>query len=290
MKQFRKYLKAKSYGEKSIERKIKHLRRYEKWLRQNSYQKEQIDYPKALWYLDWERKGGIADVTLNHYLNHVKHYYDYLMESKQINTNPYQNIQLKKKLGSAAPLYLQDLLTTAQLDQIYQAYQANPRLNQRDKIQLSLLIYQGLATAELSHLKVRHVNLQKAQINIPPSKSYAQRILPLQAIQILPLARFTENKTPDQILISYRSQSQASNSRTHLCQQINRELKKQRLNIPFSNLRQIRRSVIAQWVKHENLRQAQYLAGHRSVQSTERYQVQSIEQLIEEVGKYHPLG
>jgi integrase/recombinase XerD len=39
-----------------------------------------------------------------------------------------------------------------------------------------------------------------------------------------------------------------------------------------------------------NLRQAQYLAGHRYISSTESYQQNEMEGLSEEVNQFHPLG
>jgi integrase len=58
----------------------------------------------------------------------------------------------------------------------------------------------------------------------------------------------------------------------------------------FVNFRQIRASVITNWLKTEGLRKAQYLAGHRTVQSTERYQPNNLENLIEDIAKHHPLN
>ncbi|MCP4457928.1 MAG: hypothetical protein GY816_07890, partial [Cytophagales bacterium] len=49
-------------------------------------------------------------------------------------------------------------------------------------------------------------------------------------------------------------------------------------------------SVITKWVKTHNLRKAQYLAGHRFIGSTESYQENDMEGLIEKINQYHPLG
>ncbi|MDF1573072.1 MAG: hypothetical protein P1P82_15795 [Bacteroidales bacterium] len=53
--------------------------------------------------------------------------------------------------------------------------------------------------------------------------------------------------------------------------------------------KQIRSSVITHWLKHYNLRQVQYMAGHKYVSSTERYQQNNLDKLQGQLEKYHPL-
>ena len=63
-----------------------------------------------------------------------------------------------------------------------------------------------------------------------------------------------------------------------------------KLNPQVLNAKQIRTSVIVKWLKMYNLRQVQYLAGHKYISSTESYLQNEIEGLKEEVQQYHPLG
>lgn len=53
---------------------------------------------------------------------------------------------------------------------------------------------------------------------------------------------------------------------------------------------QIRSSVITNWLKHYNLRELQYMAGHKYVSSTERYRMDNLDYLQKELEKHHPLG
>ena len=57
----------------------------------------------------------------------------------------------------------------------------------------------------------------------------------------------------------------------------------------MTSLKQIRASVITNWLKHYNLRQVQIMAGHRYVSSTEAYQTNDLEDLRSGIEKYHPL-
>jgi integrase/recombinase XerD len=57
----------------------------------------------------------------------------------------------------------------------------------------------------------------------------------------------------------------------------------------LNSMAQIRSSLITNWLKHYNLRETQYMAGHKYVSSTERYRTDNLEGLQKELEKYHPL-
>jgi integrase/recombinase XerD len=62
-----------------------------------------------------------------------------------------------------------------------------------------------------------------------------------------------------------------------------------KINSRIKNFEQIRASVITQWLKQYDLRKVQYLAGHKYVSSTEEYKVNVIDELQDDITKYHPL-
>ena len=64
----------------------------------------------------------------------------------------------------------------------------------------------------------------------------------------------------------------------------------QQLNPKIINANQIRSSVITSWLQRYHLRQVQYMAGHRYVSSTERYQVLNTDDLQNELQKHHPMS
>ena len=53
--------------------------------------------------------------------------------------------------------------------------------------------------------------------------------------------------------------------------------------------RQIRISVIMNWLKTNNIRQVQYMAGHKSIRSTEAYRNQDLTNLTRQLELFHPL-
>ena len=62
-----------------------------------------------------------------------------------------------------------------------------------------------------------------------------------------------------------------------------------RYELRLNKMAQIRASVITNWLQHYNLREVQYMAGHKYVSSTERYRTDNLENLQKELEKYHPL-
>jgi len=63
-----------------------------------------------------------------------------------------------------------------------------------------------------------------------------------------------------------------------------------RLNKKVASANQLKASVIVHWLKLYNLRQVQYMAGHRYVSSTESFLVNEMDGMIEDIEKYHPIG
>ncbi len=56
----------------------------------------------------------------------------------------------------------------------------------------------------------------------------------------------------------------------------------------ITSAKQIRASVITNWLKHYNLREVQYRAGHRFVSSTESYKINDIETLQNDIVQFSP--
>ena len=95
---------------------------------------------------------------------------------------------------------------------------------------------------------------------------------------------YQQEKDIQRLFISMNGQEELQNSLLHL----NYALRK--TNPKYKHAIQIRQSVITQWLKEKDLRTVQYMAGHRYVSSTERYQTNNLEDLKEALNKYHPLA
>ena len=163
------------------------------------------------------------------------------------------------------------------------------------------MIYQGLGTDEVNRLLVKDVRLKEGIVFIAGTRKSNERTLELRPHQIMELmeyqltVRSELQKLTTQSTELYFLPVPASGQKTisgnngiNIWKRLSEEIRKD--NKRFINFLQIRTSVITHWLKQYNLRQVQYMAGHRYVSSTERYLVGQIEDLQADIDQYHPIG
>ncbi len=239
------------------------------------------------------RKGNLKPRTLKGYITALKTYFDYLVEENYRTENIIQNIHIK----GVKQEVLHNILTQDELEDLYYSYQTekgNPLARKRNKIMLGLLIYQGLTTTNLQQLQVENIQLYKGKIDILGTKKSNGRILELKPWQLMELMEYINEVRPQileqtsketyQLFLPLGSSLNIQNSLSKLT----KELKK--INHQFIDVKQIRTSVIVHWLKQHNLRKVQYLAGHRYISSTERYQQDDLESLHKTINTYHPFS
>jgi len=251
-------------------------------------------YQDILDYISYLRKERKHPKTIRNHLYAIKIYYRWLIKTRQRLDHPCQHLYLKDKINRAIPI--ENLYTPEQLQSFLDNYQYRPLRNhspkkqyieQRNKVILSLLIYQALTTLEITQLEVENVHLEKAEIFIKSNVKNKGRTLHLKAGQILLLHQYIHETRPqlnpkDQTLIvNYKGHPIRPDSIIESINQPNQE----RIS-PFK----IRQSVIAHLLKQGNdLRIVQVFAGHRSSASTEAYRQTGLEELKASINKHHPL-
>ena len=240
---------------------------------------EELTYNQLLEYIMYKESQGIKRATLVHILNRIQVYFNYLEVD-----NPLEHFKLKGAKQNEEKVFL----TAAQLKGINILYFQNNRLSLLSKIAISLLIYQGLSTAELPKIQAHYFDINKAIIHLPKGILQA-RTLPLEAVQILALSQYLPQTKNYQNLLHYTTTTQAKKRHYHWKNQIQKELDKHQITIPYQNLQQLRSSRIAHWIKSQGILQAQYLAGHQSLSSTQRYQSQDHQALRASLEQAHPL-
>lgn len=254
---------------------------------------ETIDYKTFLKYIEELRRRSIKPRTLKGYVSNLKTYFDYLTEEHYRLENIIQNINIK----GVKQEVIHSTLSQDELEDIYYSYNTaigNPLARKRNKIILGLLIYQGITTQNLQQLQVENIQLYKGKIDILGTKKSNGRVLELKPWQLMELMEYVNeirpqileqtSKETEQLLLPLGSSLQLHNSLA----KITKELKK--INHKFTNLKQIRTSVIVNWLQQYDLRKVQYLAGHRYISSTERYQQDDLESLHKTINIYHPFS
>jgi integrase/recombinase XerD len=147
-------------------------------------------------------------------------------------------------------------------------------------------------TTALKSLKLEHVHIEKGIIYVPSTRKTNGRTLELKSWQILPLSQYLE-KHRDIIQDELQNYSQAlfplnSNRFDIITGQLYKKLK--RINHKVVSPKQIRASVITHWLSEYNIREVQYMAGHRYISSTERYVQDDLENLQEVIESLHPIS
>ena len=212
--------------------------------------------------------------------------------------NPASEIEVK----GVKRKVLYHILEPHELQALYNNYQDESPKGIRNKVMLGLLINQGLTTSELSKLEVKDIDLREGKIDVPGGARSNGRVMKLEAhqvmemydytlrvrqliLQMIPKRKYQSKIETQQLFIGDGgSSSNFSNYMTRLM------VKVRKLNPGVLNAKQIRASVITKWLRMYNLREVQYLAGHRYISSTESFMENEMEGLQEEVQQFHPLG
>jgi integrase/recombinase XerD len=286
MEDFTTYRRRNGYSEKSIKGQNWHINHFKNWCSEQNINPEMITYNQALQFIDSERERGMANPSIINETGSVRIYFDYLVETGRIRQNIIKRIKIRKSPKKALP----ETLTLQQLENVYQNFLTLPEwehptktvkeLHKRNIVVLGLLVYQGITSGETAKLETNHINLMEGKVYIPATRKGNARTLKLQANQILPLKNYLDELTPHQYLFPTKKH-------TDLVINILKQVKKQ--NPEIINSRQIRTSVIMNWLKSNNIRQVQYMAGHRSIKSTEEYRNQDLTDLSKQLELFHPL-
>lgn len=287
LKGFKAYLVKQRQNENTIRQKMNYAGYFLNWLEAEHLQAKSTRYNDMLNFIDYCMQEGKSKKHINSKLRSIRNYYEYLKQQNTAIINPALNLHLKgirKNLPS-------NIIAYAQLEKLYKSFETTDNRSKRNKIILGLFIYQGITTAELHQLEINHLNLQQGKIYIPGNRRRNSRTLELKPFQILELHEYMkeirptllQNKT-DQLIISIEGKQELKNSLHHMFRKISKN------NPEIISPKQIRSSVISYWLKNYNLRQVQYMAGHKYVSSTERYQLNNLDSLQSKLEKYHPLN
>ncbi|MGC9344973.1 MAG: tyrosine-type recombinase/integrase [Bacteroidales bacterium] len=290
---FKAYRQKKGYSEKSIRVQDSHIKRFKIWCITQSINPETITYNQVLQFIDSERARGILNQSIIREINSIKIYFDYLVQSGRVQHNAISRIRIRQRQGRV----LTGTLSSEQLENVYRDYANLPQwihhskrtkqLHHRNLVILGLLVYQGITSGEVARLERSHVNLNEGKVYIPSSRKSNARRLKLQAGQIMALQEYIGNS-----LSQYRQSREnylfPGKKHSDIVASIIKQVK--RIHLEVTDARQIRASVIMNWLKLHNIRQVQYMAGHKSIRSTEQYRSQDLSNLTRQLELFHPLG
>ncbi len=293
---FRSYRQAGGYSETSIRVQDSHVNQFLSWSVSEGIDPDQITYNQVLQFIDHERKRGIEHQSVIRMVNSIRIYFDYLVDSRAAARNVIRQIRINQAGRRALP----QILSQEQLNKIYQEFTNLPKwhhqsdravlIHQRNTVVLGLMIYQGLDSGQVAKLEFRYLNLEEGKIYIPSGRKSNARLLQLDTVQILPMKIYLDGTRLQ--LMDMQRQEPSDNlfpvkKSGEMVSRIISQVK--RINPEVTGSRQIRASVIMGWLKQYNIRQVQYMAGHKSIRSTESYRLQDLTDLTRQLELFHPL-
>lgn len=308
LKSFKTYLKKRGYGENTVRQKTNYTGYFLNWLVRENLPIEETRYNDLLNFIDYCRLEEKSVRHINRILESIRSFYEYRQKKQTGLVNPATNLILKgtrQKVPSG-------IIDFTELEKIYNKYKTESLRGKRNKVILSLLIYQGITTGELHNLKPEHLKLKEGKIYIPGNRKRNSRNLELKSFQILELYEYLneirpeilneinnlkttlqpgrkpdkiyQEKIKDRLFTSMNGSENIKPSLFFLFEAV------RKINPDIRNVKQIRASVIIYWLKTYNLRQVQYMAGHKYVSSTERYKLNNLDSLQDKLEKFHPLN
>lgn len=282
MNTFKKYLEAQGYY--SREKMSLSGRHYQTWLDKEKIAIEVTEYKDVLNYVGYLQKQGKKVSSINDHLCAIDHYYRY----KGLPAVS-QSVRIKSSKAEKLPFFKKE-----ELDIIYNHYKSTSKAYYKysDKLILSLVIYQGIERHELLNLELNHIKLETGRIYIPGGRANKNgRELNLESHQIIPMYHYIQNhrEAKGEKLFSRQSETLAKLARQlkKLYRQV--KIQSEELSYEVIRLNQLRQSRLAIWVKEDGLRKAQYKAGFKQVSTVQEYETEELENLQEQINKYHPL-
>jgi len=300
--EFADYLLSKGFSTATTYRYIRDAEYFLQWAKKENVPIENTSYADVLHYIQGKRD-KVKQRTISSRLNSLKHYFKFLASTGHISDNPSTQLQIrgiKRKV-------LYNILKKTELESLYhhleQPAEDDPNKNQnwfkiaqlaakRNKVIVGFLVYQGLTVHELAALSEKDVKLREGKVFIAGTRRSEERTLTLEALQILDIMEYTM-QVRQQILQQAQKQSERffvstgkSENFSNTMQKLMQKLHKQ--NSKVTSAKQIRTSVITHWLKQYNLRQVQYMAGHRYIRGTEYYLPNNLEDLTNDISKHHP--
>ncbi len=260
-------------------------------------------------YLSHLKQKGQANITRSNNLIAIRHFFNYRVHCEARQDNPAQHIKIrgiKRKILYPA-MSIKELESLCHNYTVPQQEEKETHLctvsrlsRQRNKSILGLMVWQGLVTAEINSLTTADLNLRAGTIYIAGTRKSNERTLELKPQQIMELMEYQLQTRKE--LLHYNKEAggklflpapaagkqNAGSDTAGIWKRLSEEVKKQHPR--FINFLQVRTSVITHWLRQYNLREVQYMAGHRYVSSTEAYQANNLEELQEDINKYHPIG
>jgi len=257
---------------------------------------DKAGYKDIVSYIGLLRVQGLHPKSLRNNLFAIKIYYSYLVETGKRNDHPCRYLNLKDMINRQ--IQVESLYSKQTLENLYTDWKSHTAHYQhRDKVIVSLLVYQALTAQEIVNLLIRDIDLDNAAIHIRATGKNKGRILSLKPNQVLLFMHYLQDR--QKIVQANTAGPIKPGNESFLLNKYNAPLWTGAINRIINQGRdskdkliplKIRQSVIAHLLKEGNdIRIVQEFAGHRRTGSTENYKQSGLDELKAVIDKLHPL-
>lgn len=288
---FKDYLfkRNSNYNRNTIKAHINTIYQVLSWAEDQGINPEELQYNDLVEHIRYATEKGNKKITINRILGSLRFWFNYQIEAGKRKDNPAEDLHIR---GVQRRLP-HDILEMKELEEMYKSYNPAGVRGKRNKVMLSLIIWQAVRPGELEKLELSHVNLEEGTIYIPCISRSASRVLKLEAHQMIQLQQYMmktrevivamTDKKSDQLFVSIGKGSRIHNTLHNLFADLKKQFPK------LKNKEQIRASIITHWLSQYNIREVQYRIGHKYVSSTEVYRTDTLEDLQSQIDELHPL-
>ncbi len=177
-KRYRTYIKLeKRLSANTVEAYMRDLRQFAHFiLRLYDVAPRKVEHEMIERYLAWLYDRQCAKTSQARALCGIRSFFDFLLITDQIQTSPAEFIDTPK-FGRHLP----DLLTTAEIDRIIAAIDADSAKGKRDRAMLEMLYSCGLRVSELTSLRLSDLFFGEGYVRVI-GKGDKQRLVPVSAV------------------------------------------------------------------------------------------------------------
>lgn len=222
----------------------------------------------------------------------LKLYYRFLISKGLRENHPCATVYLKQ--NKVKGILRSDLFSMDELQLLFTRTERYEKLELRNKILFSLMVFQALTLLEITKVKISHVLINLGYLQIPRSLKLAKRKLAINPMQKEWIEKYLKEIRFDQNPANLNSLLIGKAGEAITCDAIHYIVSTVQDLFPDKEISAlaIRQSTIAFWINEMNipLEQVQIMAGHKWISSTEKYQLASLDEDIKILKRVHPMG
>jgi len=280
----------RNYSSKTVESYQRDIEKFYRFLLEEDIKADDVDQIVIRNFLTKELMSNVSKRSCKRRLCALKHFYQYLLKTNQIDNNPFNYVKAPK-IEKKYP----HILYSNQVEELLEANKhRTDHLKDRDQAILELLYYSGVRASELVNIKLSDINIRSRMARIL-GKGNKERIVPFTDTCALTLDKYVKEVRPglakknEQISIYLFLNDRGNKLTTRGLEYILKNVEeKTGLNLGL-HPHLLRHTFATHLLENgADLRVIQELLGHESINATQVYTHVSEEGMKKEYLSAHP--